>query len=207
MDELAKDARVAEAYEIWQELQEQKCLDYNEQLPERVPLSQQKEFKMVRNMVIREALKLSQRPVASAPAQHIEIVKAPVQVKSASALAESVDNTVESNGERLDAPSATPDVGTPLRQEQTASEPAPAVRSPVKPNDYPLTTAASAVRMLHHMGNIFREVTVRDSTYGSLLIDRQRRKELQELRGALGHPEDDREDETLYHVNDPQAMR
>ena len=77
----------------------------------------------------------------------------------------------------------------------------------MKPNDYPLTAAASVVRMLHRMGNIFREVTVRDSTYGSLLIDRQRRKELQELRGALGHPEDDREDETLYHVNDPQAMR
>lgn len=207
VDELAKDARVAEAYEIWQELQEQKCLDYNEQIPERVPLSQQKEFKMVRNMVIREALKLSQQPVASAPAQHIEITKAPMQEKSASAFAESVDNTVESNGERLDTPSATPDVGTPLRQEQTASEPIPAVRSPMKPNDYPLTAAASVVRMLHHMGNIFREVTVRDSTYGSLLIDRQRRKELQELRGALGHPEDDREDETLYHVNDPQAMR
>ena len=158
-------------------------------------------------MVVREALKLSQQPAASVPTQHIEITKVPVQEEPASALAESVDNTLESDGERLDTPSATPDVGTPLRQEQTAPEPIPAVRSPVKTNGYPLTAAASAVRMLHHMGNIFREVTVRDSTYGSLLIDRRRRKELQELRGALGHPEDDREDETLYHVNDPQAMR
>ena len=98
-------------------------------------------------MVVREALKLSQQPAASVPTQHIEITKVPVQEEPASALAESVDNTVESNGERLGTPSATPDVGTPLRQEQTA----------------------------------------------------------QELRGALGHPEDDREDETLYHVNDPQA--
>lgn len=60
VDELAKDERVAEAYDLWQTLREQLCLDYNETLPERVPLSQQKDFKTVRNMVVREALKLSE---------------------------------------------------------------------------------------------------------------------------------------------------
>lgn len=60
VDELVKDERVAEAYDLWQTLREQLCLDYNETLPERVPLSQQKDFKTVRNMVVREALKLSE---------------------------------------------------------------------------------------------------------------------------------------------------
>ena len=58
VDELATDPRVAEAYKLWYELREEICRDYNEKLPERVPLSQQKEFKPVRNMVIRETMTL-----------------------------------------------------------------------------------------------------------------------------------------------------
>ena len=60
VDELSKDERVAAAYALWQDLREQLCIDYNQTLPQRVPLSQQKEFKTVRNMVIRETLRLSE---------------------------------------------------------------------------------------------------------------------------------------------------
>ncbi|ERI62977.1 hypothetical protein HMPREF0239_04686, partial [Clostridium sp. ATCC BAA-442] len=37
---------------------EEVCRTYSEQLPERLPLSRQKEFKAVRNMVVREVLQL-----------------------------------------------------------------------------------------------------------------------------------------------------
>ena len=60
VDELAKDERVLSAYALWQDLREQLCIDYNQTPPQRVPLSQQKEFKTVRNMVIRETLRLSE---------------------------------------------------------------------------------------------------------------------------------------------------
>ena len=60
VDELAKDERVSSAYALWQDLREQLCTDYNQTPPQRVPLSQQKEFKAVRNMVIRETLRLSE---------------------------------------------------------------------------------------------------------------------------------------------------
>ena len=60
VDELAKDERVSSAYALWQELREQLCIDYNQIRPQRVPLSQKKEFKTVRNMVIRETLRLSE---------------------------------------------------------------------------------------------------------------------------------------------------
>lgn len=59
VDELAKGERVSAAYTLWQDLREELCRDYDQTPPQRVPLSQQKEFKAVRNMVIREALKLS----------------------------------------------------------------------------------------------------------------------------------------------------
>ena len=60
VDELSKDERVAAAYALWQDLREQLCIDYNQTPQQRVPLSQQKEFKTVRNMVIRETLRLSE---------------------------------------------------------------------------------------------------------------------------------------------------
>ena len=60
VDELAEDERVSSAYALWQDLREQLCIDYNQTPPQRVPLSQQKEFKTVRNMVIRETLRLSE---------------------------------------------------------------------------------------------------------------------------------------------------
>ena len=64
VDELARDERVASAYALWQEMRDEVCRTYSTKLPERKPLSQQKEFKPVRNMVIQEALKLSERPTA-----------------------------------------------------------------------------------------------------------------------------------------------
>ena len=61
VDVLAADERVAKAYDLWNEMRESICRTYPEHLPERLPLSKQKEFKPVRNMVIREALLLVQQ--------------------------------------------------------------------------------------------------------------------------------------------------
>lgn len=58
VDELARDERVARAYELWYELREEVLRTYREELPPRLPLSRQKEFKRIRNMVIEEALRL-----------------------------------------------------------------------------------------------------------------------------------------------------
>ena len=58
VDELAKDERVAAAYDLWNQMREEVCRTYTEHPPQRMPLSQQKEFKSVRNMVIREVLQL-----------------------------------------------------------------------------------------------------------------------------------------------------
>lgn len=65
VDELAQDSRIAEAYELWQQLREKIYSVYSKDLPLRIPLSAQKEFKNVRNMVIRETLRMSQKLVQS----------------------------------------------------------------------------------------------------------------------------------------------
>ena len=139
VDELASDERVAEAYSLWQDMRDEVFSFYSKAKPARVSLSQQKEFKPVRNMVIREVVQVMEQ-----------------------------QTTLES------------------------APPTPERRSPP-----PESVSACMVRMLHHMGNIFRD-NVGASGYRGLQLDRKRRKELQEWKIALGHRENDHEDPANY---------
>lgn len=58
VDELAKVPAVAECYEQWNQLRDELERYYKDVPRERLPLSQQKEFKAIKNMVIREAEQL-----------------------------------------------------------------------------------------------------------------------------------------------------
>jgi len=58
VDELAKDPRVAACYSAWYEMRNQVLQTYADKLPDPLPLSQQKEFKPVKNMIIDEAVRL-----------------------------------------------------------------------------------------------------------------------------------------------------
>ena len=60
VEELAKDPRVAAAYDLWYQLREEVLRTYREDLPERLPLSRQKEFKRIKNLVIEEAVRLGE---------------------------------------------------------------------------------------------------------------------------------------------------
>ena len=69
VDELAKDPRVAQAYDLWYELREEVLRTYRNDLPERLPLSRQKEFKRIRNLVIEEAVRLEEEPQVPQPGE------------------------------------------------------------------------------------------------------------------------------------------
>ena len=55
VDELAKVPAVAECYEVWNTLRDELESYYKDKPRQRLPLSQQKEFKAIKNMVVREA--------------------------------------------------------------------------------------------------------------------------------------------------------
>lgn len=55
VDELAKDERISKAYNLWYEMRNEVLYSYMDNLPEPLPLSQQKEFKSIKNMIIKEA--------------------------------------------------------------------------------------------------------------------------------------------------------
>ena len=166
VDELASDERIAEAYSLWQDMRDEVFSFYSKARPERVPLSQQKEFKPVRNMVIREVVQMIEK-------LHSENVEYSNGRQQAAPKFETVSES--------SAPTATPN--TPPQSER---------RTPP-----PESVASCMVRMLHHMGNIFRD-NVGSTGYRGLQLDRKRRKELQEWKIALGHREGDHEDPANY---------
>ena len=61
VDELERDERIAAAYNLWYEMREEVLRTYKDDLPERIPLSRQKEFKRIKNIVIQEAVRLGAR--------------------------------------------------------------------------------------------------------------------------------------------------
>ena len=166
VDELVSDKRVAEAYSLWQDMRDEVFSFYSKAKPERVPLSQQKEFKPVRNMVIREVVQMMKQQLQDEGVNYDEQQRTAPELK---AVAESA------------GPSSTHSIlSTPAHRALP-----------------PESVAACMVRMLHHMGNIFRD-NVGASGYRGLQLDRKRRKELQEWKIALGHREDDHEDPANY---------
>ena len=58
VDEIAKDNRISALYDLWYEQRENVLRTYNSSLPERVPLSQNKEFKTIKNATIQAAMNL-----------------------------------------------------------------------------------------------------------------------------------------------------
>lgn len=58
VDELAADERIAALYDLWYEQRENVIRTYTDELPDRVPLSQNKEFKSIKNAVIQEAMNI-----------------------------------------------------------------------------------------------------------------------------------------------------
>lgn len=58
VDELAADERISALYDLWYEQRESVIKTYTDELPERVSLSQNKEFKSIKNAVIQEAMNI-----------------------------------------------------------------------------------------------------------------------------------------------------
>lgn len=59
VDELANDSRINKLYDIWYEQKENTIRTYTDEVPDRIPLAQNKKFKSIKNAVIKEALKLN----------------------------------------------------------------------------------------------------------------------------------------------------
>ena len=160
VERLAQLPEVAACYDQWWKLKDEIAGYYGQNTPPRQPLTQRKEFRSLKNWIIREAEDISFSP--------------------------SADSTEP--GEKQSAEKTPPIRGSV--DVQPVGEAVSARHIP----------ANAVMRLLHHMGQIFRTST--PVIPPALRIDSKRRRRLQEKRMALGHKRDDHEDEQLRHVND-----
>ena len=217
VEELAKDERVSAAYETWQTLYEQVCLDYDQRPRKRLPLSQQKEFRSVRNMVIQETLQwiaerqryadvrrtlstqegpIIKKDAAEAAPKNSEVTASLASAQPKSDRAASATSEDTSSADAATSKDTAPPVGevTPTHSQPSgqAGQTAPAGAEYHAP-----TVGETVVRMLHHMSRIFEDNSKIDQIHRGLQIDRKRRQELQRKRLAMGHKPDDHEEQTF----------
>ena len=218
--ELAKDEQVSAAYETWQTLYEQVCLDYDQRPRKRLPLSQQKEFRSVRNMVIQETLQWIAERQQYADARRTPSAQGEPTIKKDAAEAAPKASEVaasfasaqpKSDRAASAAPedSASADDAASKGTTPPVAEDAPAFSqwsdhpnqqkesAPAGADYHAPTVGEAVVRMLHHISRIFEDNSKINQIHRGLQIDRKRRQELQRKRLAMGHKPDDHEEQTF----------
>ena len=172
VDELEKLPEVAAYYFVWNGLRDTLEGYYKNRPRQRNPLSQQKEFRAIKNAIIQEAERLRQQME---------------QTQTASEQKSSQDEEPPAEKTSTDA-STNP----PLADENTSSA---ASHDAQLPSEYLLN---STIRLFHQMGQIFRDNAAPPSNPMGIRIDSKRRKKLMQKRLALGHKRDDHEQEQGY---------
>ena len=165
VDELEKLPEVAAYYSVWNGLRDTLEGYYKNRPRQHNPLSQQKEFRAIKNAIIQEAERLRQQ----------------MEPETSQAEEPSAENT------STDA-SANPTLANE-NTSFTLSRPAQL------PTEYLLN---STIRLFHQMGQIFRDNAAPPSNPMGIRIDSKRRKKLMQKRLAMGHKQDDHEQEQGY---------
>ena len=160
VDELEKLPEVAAYYSVWNGLRDTLEGYYKSRPRQHNPLSQQKEFRAIKNAIIQEAERLRQQ----------------MELESS--------QEEESSTEK---PFADASTNPTLADENTSSATSHSVRLP---SEYLLN---STIRLFHQMGQIFRDNAAPPSNPMGIRIDSKRRKKLMQKRLAMGHKQDDHE--------------
>ena len=175
VDELEKLPEVAAYYAVWNGLRDTLEGYYKNRPRQHNPLSQQKEFRAIKNAIIQEAERLRQ------------------QMEQARTASEQKPSQEEepSSEETSTGASANPT----LANEKTSSATSYFVRLP---SEYLLN---STIRLFHQMGQIFRDNAAPPSNPMGIRVDSKRRKKLMQKRLALGHKQDDHEQAQGYNLD------
>ena len=175
VDELEKLPEVAAYYSVWNGLRDTLEGYYKNRPRQHNPLSQQKKFRAIKNAIIQEAERLRQ------------------QMEQAQAASEK--ETSQEGEPSSDETSSDASRDPTLADENTSSTPSRSVRLP---SEYLLN---STIRLFHQMGQIFRDNAAPPSNPMGIRIDSKRRKKLMQKRLAMGHKQDDHEQEQGYNLD------
>ena len=165
VDELETLPEVAAYYAVWNGLRDTLEGYYKNRPRQHNPLSQQKEFRAIKNVIIQEAERLRQQ----------------MELESS--------QEEESSTEK---PSADASANPTLADKNTSSAASHHARLS---SEYLLN---STIRLFHQMGQIFRDNAAPPSNPMGIRVDSKRQKKLMQKRLAMGHRQDDHEQEQGY---------
>ena len=172
VDELEKLPEVAAYYSVWNGLRDTLEGYYKNRPRQHNPLSQQKEFRAIKNAIIQEAERLRQQ---------MEQTQAATEQGSSQDEEPSVEKT-----------SSDTSTNPTLADENTSSAASHDVQLP---SEYLLN---STIRLFHQVGQIFRDNAAPPSNPMGIRVDSKRRKKLMQKRLSMGHKQDDHEQEQGY---------
>ena len=172
VDELEKLPEVAAYYSVWNGLRDTLEGYYKNRPRQHNPLSQQKEFRAIKNAIIQEAERLRQQ---------MEQTQTAAEQKSS--------QDEEPSAEKTSSDTST---NPTLVSENTSSETSHSARLS---SEYLLN---STLRLFHQMGQIFRDNAAPPSNPMGIRVDSKRRKKLIQKRLAMGHKQDDHEQAQGY---------
>ena len=175
VDELEKLPEVAAYYSVWNGLRDTLEGYYKNRPRQHNPLSQQKEFRAIKNAIIQEAERLRQQ---------MEQTQAATEQDSSQDEEPSVEKT-----------SSDTSTNPTLADKNTSSA---ASHDAQLPSEYLLN---STIRLFHQMGQIFRDNAAPPSNPMGIRVDSKRRKKLMQKRLAMGHKQDDHEQEQGYNLD------
>ena len=172
VDELEKLPEVAAYYSVWNGLRDTLEGYYKNRPRQHNPLSQQKEFRAIKNAIIQEAERLRQQ----------------MEQTQAATEQDSSQDEEPSSEETSTAASTNPT----LASESASSATSYSARLP---SEYLLNSTA---RLFHQMGQIFRDNAAPPSNPMGIRVNSKRRKKLIQKRLAMGHKQDDHEQAQGY---------
>ena len=167
VDELEKLPEVAAYYAVWNGLRDTLEGYYKNRPRQHNPLSQQKEFRAIKNAIIQEAERLRQQMEQAQTASEQETS----QEKEAPSEETSTDTSTNPTLANENTSSGT------SYSAQLSSE----------------CLLNSTIHLFHQMGQIFRDNVSPPSNPMGIRIDSKRRKKLMQKRLAMGHKQDDHE--------------
>ena len=175
VDELEKLPVVAAYYAVWNDLRDTLEGYYKSKPRQHNPLSQQKEFRAIKNAIVQEAERLRQ-----------QMEKAQTATEPESSQEE------EPSAEKTSTDAST---NSTVASENTSPADSHSVRLP---SEYLLN---STIRLFRQMGRIFRDNAAPPSNPMGIRVDSKRRKKLMQKRLAMGHKQDDHEQAQGYEQN------
>ena len=221
VDELAQDPAVAQCYAVWNEIRDELESYYKTTRREHLPLSQQKEFRAIKNLVIREVDRLRSGELTyeeswSDGSYHDPGYAAYRKAKLLLQTAEKQEDVQTAINKMTEAAQLGSDraqytlgkmylLGQQVEQDvdlgrawlqQSAAQGNACAQQVLEHSDTPeqIPVLLSTLRLFHHMSRIFRDQTLPRDSHKLIQMDSKRRQELQEKRLAVGHRIDDHED-------------